>query len=498
MINKFFDRSLNNYTQFTTFLYAIFLLCIFTGTPVTAQLPVIGQDGKYESPFARVYEKVAPSVVRIDIKLEQVKTDNTQRRSPWDFFFESPQQRGFKRPDPMGSGVIVDREGHILTNNHVIANADKISVKVSEKETYEAEVVGTDPESDIAVIKLKLDGELLPEEYVAELGDSDSLKPGDYAIAIGNPIGLERTINVGVVSALGRHDFVVAGAASPIFQDFIQTDAQINPGNSGGALADINGKVIGINDMYTARYAGIGFAIPVNLARNIMTQLITSGTVKRGLVGIKVDENKGVITPEIQEAMSLSSRDGVLINEVQLDTPAEKAGLERGDVIVSLNGEKIKGFQDFRLRIADHSPGDKVELGIIHNKKEKTVELTLSERPPMNTVAKKEGDNWRGIHVVDIDDPATQKYGLGTIDSGVVIVKIDEGSPASEENLRPGDVIVEIENEEIKNTEDFRSIKNKISNSSESDIRDKTILIFKERISSNGKVTKGFVAVKSK
>ena len=195
--------------------------------------------------------------------------------------------------------------------------------------------------------------------------------------------------------------------------------------------------------------------------------------------------------------MELSSRDGVIINEVQPDTPAEKAGLVRGDVIVSLNSEKIKGFQDFLLRIADHSPGEKVELGIIHNKKDKTVELTLSERPSRTEVAKKEGDNWRGIHVVDIDDPDTQKYGLGSIDSGVVIVKIDEGSPASEENLRPGDVIVEIEKEEIKNTEDFRSIKNKISNSSDPDIKDKIILIFKERVYSNGHVEKGFVAVKS-
>ncbi len=497
MICRYFNCSLINYKQFTTILFTFILLCIFTGAPVTAQLPVIGQDGKYESPFARVYEKVAPSVVRIDIKLEQENNGNTQRRSPWDFFFESPRRENFKRPDPMGSGVIIDREGHILTNNHVIANADKISVKVSEEETYDAEVVGTDPESDIAVIKLKLDGKLLPAEYVAELGDSDSLKPGDYAIAIGNPIGLERTINVGVISALGRHGFVVAGSASPKFQDFIQTDAQINPGNSGGALADINGKVIGINDMYTARYAGIGFAIPVNLARNVMTQLISSGTVKRGFVGIGVGEDKGAITPEIQEAMGLSSRDGILIDKIEPDTPAEKAGLDRGDVIVSLNGVKIKGFQDFLFRIADHSPGEKVELGIIHNKKEKIVELTLSERPPMYEVAKKEGDSWRGIHVVDIDDPDTQKYGLGAIDSGVVIVKIDEGSPASRENLRPGDVIVEIENEEIKNTEDFRSIKNKISNSSDPDIKDKTILIFRKRVSSNGHTEKGFVAVKS-
>ena len=495
MINLYTNRSMHIYYRFTAFLLTFSLLLTFSDAPVRAQLPVIKQDGEFESPFAHVYEKVAPSVVRIDIKLEKEKISRNTR-SPWDQFFERSPQREFQRPDPMGSGVIVDRDGHILTNNHVIAKASKITVKVNEYETYDAEVVGTDPESDIAVVKLKLDGKLLPPEYVAKLGDSDTLKPGDYAIAIGNPIGLERTINVGVVSALGRHGFEVMNSNSPKFQDFIQTDAQINPGNSGGALADINGMVIGINDMYTARYAGIGFAIPINLARNVMTQLISTGKVTRGFVGINADSEG--ITKEKQEAMNLPTKDGVLIVDVVPDYPADKAGLKRGDVIVTLNGKNVKNFQDFLFRIADYTPGDTVDLVIIRDGKIKDISLALADRSeyvagigaPVNSV------NWRGIHVVDIDNPAAQDFDLSNIDSGVVIVKIDEGSPASVANLRPGDVIIEIETEQVTDTNNFQKIKDNISNNP--DTKDKTILIFKKRRSSNGHIETGFVAVKSK
>ncbi|MBN1290332.1 MAG: trypsin-like peptidase domain-containing protein [Candidatus Latescibacteria bacterium] len=374
------------FTSYSLFLHRtntrIFsLIVLFTlfapmqSSYVSANLPVINRNGENTSPFALIYEKVAPTVVRIDVKGEIPSSDQNQGDIR-QFFNGIPQQQQNRPVEGMGSGIIIDRKGYVITNNHVVDKAQKITVKVNEDETYDAEVVGTDPETDLAVIKLKLDGKLLPEEYVAELGDSDELKPGDYAIAIGNPIGLERTINVGVISAIGRYGFNVMGTESPQFQNYIQTDAQINPGNSGGALVDINGKVIGINDMYTARYAGIGFAIPVNMAKGVSKQLIEHGEVKRGFVGIKPD----IITSDIQEAMNLPEKDGVLIREVLPDTPAEKAGLKHGDVIVKLDGKKVKNFQDLLFRIAGHAPGEQIEISIFREGTEQTFKLKLAER----------------------------------------------------------------------------------------------------------------------
>ncbi|MCE5249694.1 trypsin-like peptidase domain-containing protein [bacterium] len=468
-------------------------LVVFSGAPAYALAPVIEQGKIIESPFTKIYEKVAPSIVRIDVKAE-ITESQQDIPAPFRQFFGVPQQQQHELVQGMGSGVIIDRDGHVLTNHHVIDSAEKITVKLNENESYDAKVVGTDPETDIAVIQMELKGKKLPEEYVAELGNSDSVKPGDYAIAIGNPIGLERTINVGVVSAVGRHGFNVAGSQSPQFQNYIQTDAQINPGNSGGALVDIDGKVIGINDMYTAQYAGIGFAIPVNLARNVMTQLIAKGEVKRGFVGIRPEE----ITKEIQEAMNLPGKEGVLIKEILPDTPAAKAGLKHGDVIVTLDGKKVKDFQSFLFEIGNHAPGDTVNLGYIRESKDRSVKLTLSERPAI-TLAQNgsaaPGDNgtlsWRGIHVVDIGSPAARDFNLGDVKYGVVVVKIDENSPAVDSNLNVGDVIVEIDSKEIRSTKDFAGMKDNPV------FKNKTILLYRERFYPDGQVDRGFVAVKS-
>ncbi|MFC1573607.1 trypsin-like peptidase domain-containing protein [Candidatus Latescibacterota bacterium] len=468
-----------------TIFFLIYLIII---SSAAAQKPVIVEDGAVKSPFARVYENVSPSVVRIDVKAEVTQNSRTMR-NPWQFFFENQPQQRQKPIEGMGSGVIIDREGHILTNNHVIAGADEITVKVNESEFYDATVIGADKDSDLAVIKLKLDGKKLPEHYVAELGDSDTLKPGDYAIAIGNPIGLDRSISVGVVSALGRQGFNVMGGQSPLFQNFIQTDAQINPGNSGGALADINGKVVGINDMYTAQYAGIGFAIPINLAKNVTNQLIASGEVKRGFVGVSCEK---VITDEIQEAMELPTKEGALIVKVSENTPAEKAGLKHGDLIVSLNDKKINNFDDFMFKIGNHQPGDTVKMEILRDKKNKTVTLTLIERYAYLETNVTNTANWRGIHVVDITQDVVDKYKLGDLDSGVVVVNIEENKPASKSNLHEGDVIVEIEQKEIRNTGDFLKMKDN------PDLADKTILIYKKRVNSFGEVNSGFVAIQSK
>ena len=486
MAKRFPNSPTNDFFAFMKLTTVVMLLLTFTGGAVYGQLPVVKNGDSYESPFAAIYEKVSPAVVRIDVKSEVSQQRSGNR---WQFFNNENQQQQRQRPvEGMGSGVIIDREGHILTNNHVISGADEITVKISENETYDAEVIGTDPESDLAVIKLKLDGEKLPASYVAVLGDSDTLQPGHYAIAIGNPIGLDRSISVGVISALGRHGFNIAGGRAPQFQNFIQTDAQINPGNSGGALVDINGKVVGINDMYTAQFAGIGFAIPVNLAKNVMTQLIASGEVKRGFVGIQPE----VITDEIQEAMELPTKEGVLIKLVLEDSPAEAAGIEHGDLIMALNGKNIKDFNDFLLRIGIHSPGDSVELEVLHEKETKNVTLTLTDRKSFIATSVNNSESWRGIHVTDISEAIAEKYNLGAIDSGVVVLTIDKNGPAAKVNLKEGDVIVEIEQTGISDVQDFARIK------ANPDLAKKAILIFKKRVSSNGVVQQGFVAVKNK
>jgi len=467
-------------------------LILSTTVPGFTALPLTENNG---SPFRQVYEKVAPSVVLIEVETEISKNQEMPYRLFERFFnIPIPQEQQQKPRPGIGSGVIINREGYIITNNHVVVNADKITVRIDENEEYKAEVIGRDPQTDLAVIKLNLDGELLPPERVAELGDSDTLKPGDYAIAIGNPVGLERTITVGVISALGRHNLQVFGASELRLQNFIQTDAQINPGNSGGALSDINGKVIGINNMYTAQYAAIGFAIPVNIVKSVSNKLIKTGEVKRGFVGILVPPGENSdITKEIQEAMGLASTDGVLILEVAAGSPAEKAGLKHGDVIVTLEGEKVKNFHDFQLKIAEYLPGDTVTLGIIRDKKSKTITLTLADLDDYQDLAYSGSAHvWRGINVVDLDSSMARQYNLSGIETGVVIVKIDEGSLAAEANLREGDVIIEIESTPVNNVRDFDKLKNKYKNS------DKTILIYRERKTSTGRSIKGYVAVKSK
>ncbi|MFC1651397.1 trypsin-like peptidase domain-containing protein, partial [Candidatus Latescibacterota bacterium] len=476
--------------------FVLTILVLFSTVPSFAELPL---NNNNESPFTRIYEKVSPAVVMIEVEGEAPRRGNNRVNNPWQRFFDMPENQedqGTRPVEGMGSGVIFDREGHIITNNHVIQDAIKINVKLGDEEEYSAKIVGSDPLSDLAVIKLDLDGKLLPAERVAELGDSDTLRPGDYAIAIGNPMGLERTITVGIISALGRHNIPVSGSRELRFQDFIQTDAQINPGNSGGALVDINGMVVGINNMYAARYAAIGFAIPVNLAKGVVDRIIEFGEVKRGFVGIKSDpiNDDTRITKDIQEAMGLESTDGVLLNEIVADSPAEIAGLENGDVIVSLDGVKIKDFNDFLLKIGEHVPGDTVKLGVIHEGKQKTVDLTLGDRDKYETVASTSGsgNSWRGISVIDLDDEMAQQYGLDKIKSGVVIVHIEEESFASDTDLREGDVIIEIENKLINNTGDFESIKEELKDS------DKRILIYRARKISNGSITKRYVTVKGK
>jgi Do/DeqQ family serine protease len=437
-----------------------------------------------QSPFTKVYEAVSPAIVKIG-----VKTVVTQQIDPiWRRFFNLPQQQK-QIQEGIGSGIIIDREGHILTNNHVVQGAQEIKVVLNHNEMFDATIVGTDPETDVAVIKLK--GKMLPEENVATLGDSDNLKPGDWAIAIGNPLGLDRTITVGVISALGRTG--LSAESGPRIENFIQTDAQINPGNSGGALVDINGRVIGINDMYTEGYAGIGFAIPINLAKSVANKILKTGKVAHGFLGIQGKD----IDQDTKAALDLPSTEGALVNSVIPNTPAQKAGIKAGDVIVALDGKTVKNMNDFLNKISEHSPGDEVTMDIIESGAKKTVTVKLTDSASGLAKAKTVPSNatgqsvWRGIHVADLN---SQQFNLPeSIKNGVIIVDIDDNSPAADK-LTEGDIITQIivgkVHEKINNVRDFEAFQKKYSN------YEKPVLISRLEIADNGQVIEGLVSIR--
>ncbi|MDP2982465.1 MAG: trypsin-like peptidase domain-containing protein [Candidatus Latescibacter sp.] len=470
-------------------LTLIILVAVFTlhisaqpsSAPQKVAAPLFAQP---QSPFVKVYEKVAPAVVKID-----VKTEVTRQIDPFfQQFFKIPQNQK-RLQQGMGSGVIIDREGHILTNNHVVADAKEIKVILSDNEKFDATVVGTDPDTDVAVIQLKMKEKSLPANYVADLGDSDQLKPGDWAIAIGNPLGLDRTITVGVISALGRTGLQAQGG--PKFQYFIQTDAQINPGNSGGALADINGKVIGINNMYNPDYAGIGFAIPINMAKSVMNKILTTGKVAKGFLGIHGKD----IDQDTKAALDLSGTEGVLVDLVVSNAPSEKAGIKIGDVIVSLDGKTVKNYDDFLNRIASQNPGDTVKLEIIDSGVKKTVPVKLADRSDYaNATPGPATDEsvWRGIHAAGLN---SQQFNFPeSVKSGVVVTQIDDNSPAADSQIQAGDVITEIwigkARKAIKTVQDFDNFKNEYKNNK------RPMLIYRLRVLDNGQVIRGLVSIK--
>ena len=322
--------------------------------------------------YARAVKKAAPAIVNIyATKLV------TEKRSA---FFDDPLFRHFfgdedratqqRREPSLGSGVILSAEGYILTNNHVIADAAEIAVALNDGRTTSATLFGADPESDLAILKIKLKD--LP---VVTLGRSDNLQVGDVVLAIGNPFGVGQTVTSGIVSGLGRN-----GLGINTFENFIQTDAAINPGNSGGALINANGELIGINTAIFSQSGGsdgIGFAIPVNLAKNVLTQLIEHGHVIRGWMGIKIQD----ITPKLATAFELDSTDGVVISNIVVNGPADKAGLDRGDIITYIDEKKIHNFRDTLDQISMHKPGEQIKLTIIREGKKLEKMATVSERP---------------------------------------------------------------------------------------------------------------------
>jgi len=361
----------------------------------------------------------------------------------------------------VGSGVIINPEGYILTNEHVVRDADEIKVILPNKEKrYTGKVVGKDVYTDLAVVKIKPEGKL----PYATLGDSDKVRVGEWVIAIGSPFGLEQTITVGVVSAI-RQSLVIENRR---YKNLIQTDAAINRGNSGGPLVNIKGEVIGINTAIyapTGVFAGIGFAVPINAAKEILRDLVEKGKVSRGWLGIEIRK----IDEAIMKQFNLPDMNGVLVNNVLENTPAEKAGLRRGDVIRQVNGEDVKSPEDLQNKIFSRKPGERVVLKILRDKKEQEVTVKLGELPEKvaSTGILPEGERgtytWLGMKVQDLDEDLAERYNIPQSEKGVVVVDVKSGSKAEEIGLREGDLIKSVNRYPTTTVREFEKISKKVA-----------------------------------
>jgi serine protease Do len=362
----------------------------------------------------------------------------------WRRFFGGPIPRGPQRQRSLGSGFIIDRDGSILTNNHVVENAQKIVVKLADEQEYEAKVVGRDPKTDIAVIKIEAKTTLTP----ANFGDSDGLEVGEWVMAIGNPFGLDSTVTSGIVSAKGRH------IGQGPYDNFIQTDASINPGNSGGPLINLRGEVIGINTAIFSRTGGnigIGFAIPVNLVKELLPQLRGKGKVTRGYLGVLIQK----VTPELAESLGMEKSQGALVANVSKDGPADKSGVKVGDVIVEFDGKEIRDSGDLPIIVARTPVDKKVRMKVLRDKKELTMNVAVGELKDEEVVASAPEKGEMGLTVQRLTPQIAESLGLEKAE-GIVVSAVEPGSAADEAGIRRGDVIVEIDRKPIRNLEEYK------------------------------------------
>ncbi|MBI4638823.1 MAG: Do family serine endopeptidase [Candidatus Rokubacteria bacterium] len=396
-----------------------------------------------EEAFTTVADRVMPSVVNVST-VPKPGVSGPQGEVPERFreFFGEEFERFFRRRPPReepratGSGVIVDPNGYILTNNHVIENAQEIIVRLSDARKFTARLVGRDPKTDLAVLKVDAPGPL----PTAELGDSDQLRVGQWAIAIGNPFGLDRTVTVGIISATARTRVGVA-----TYENFIQTDASINPGNSGGPLLNLDGRVIGVNTAIVAAGQGIGFSIPINMAKEVMRQLIAQGRVVRGWLGIVIQD----VTDELAGSFGVRERQGVLVADVMKGGPAEAGGLKPGDVIVEFGGVPIKEVPDLQRRVAAVTPGAPVAVRVIRDRKPEVLTITLGEMPSDEPVAAAgAGEEKWGLKVEPVTGDVAQRLNL-PVAGGLLVTEIVSGSPAEKSGLRPGDVILDVNRQTV-------------------------------------------------
>jgi serine protease Do len=413
------------------------------------------------SSFAELADKLSPTVVNVKVtKIEKADFHGPQIPEGnfgefFDRFFkEMPRMPENHRTQGAGSGVIISKDGYILTNNHVVEGAKEITVTLANKEESGAQVIGRDPKTDLAVLKIEAK-KPLPS---AAMGDSEHLRVGDWVVAIGNPFGLSHTVTSGIVSAKGR----VIGAGP--YDDFIQTDASINPGNSGGPLFNMSGEVVGINTAIIPYGQGIGFAIPVNTAKPLIPQLVTKGEVTRGYLGVSIQ----TITPDLAKALKVEDSEGALVADVISGSPAEKGGIERGDIIIAYDGKAVKDSHDLPAMVAATPVDQEVTVTVLRDGKEHKLPMKVGKLPSEEAKLEKSVQpakgKW-GLQLHDLNPQIAHQLGLKT-DHGVVVVGVEPGSPAAEAGIQQGDVVVEVDRHSVNSVND---IKEKIDKSKDKD-----------------------------
>ncbi len=406
---------------------------------------------KISSSFAPIVKKVVPSVVKVEVIIPGKETDIPDNPFFRQFFggqmggrekFTTPPEHG------VGSGVIVTKDGYILTNNHVVDGANEVKVTLHDGRTLKAKVVGKDPKSDLAVIKIDAD-----DQPAITFADSSQCEVGDVVLAVGNPFAIGQSVTMGIISATGRASMGLD------YEDFIQTDAAINPGNSGGALVDAEGRLVGINTAIYSRSGGnqgVGFAIPTDLAKGVMVGLIEHGKVTRGYLGVRPQD----VTPLLAKEFNLKDDQGALVAEVEPNTPADKAGLKSGDVILEFNGHKVADARHLRLEVAETAPGDKVPVEVLRDGATKNLEVKVKELPGTEEIANNDSshsdssDTLQGVGVGDIDAQARQQLHIPDNVKGAVVTEVAPNSASAEAGLKPGDVITEINRHSVGSAND--------------------------------------------
>jgi serine protease Do len=441
-----------------------------------AQAPVPPAARELSSAFTGVARQALPAVVFITVEKTVETRSPFNFNNPFDWFGEEFFERFFRRQAPegqqqpqqpqqprefrqrgAGSGFIISPDGLVLTNHHVVGEADRVTVKLGDGREFTAKTIGSDPPSDIAVIKIEAQG--LP---VLQLGNSDALEVGDWVIAAGSPFGLTQTITVGVVSAKGRSRLGITD-----FEDFIQTDAAINPGNSGGPLINLRGEAIGVNTAIASRsggYMGVGFAIPINMVKAVQQQLVSGGKVVRGYLGVRIQE----LTRALSESLRIPTAEGVLVADVSKGSPAAKAGLKRGDVIVSFNGHPVQDPGQLRNIVAMTAPGTKATMQILRENAKRELTVELGELPKEQSARASEESTSPparlGFNVQNLTPAVARQLGYDSPE-GVLVTQVDPDSEAYQAGIRRGMVIREVNNQEVNNIQEFRQAAEKAEQS---------------------------------
>jgi serine protease Do len=436
-----------------------------TTGPASAATPGPDRYGAFRSVFTDVARKVIPSVVSVSMERTVPVTQN-----PFEFFFDDPffggqgpdgggprQQPRNRKESGLGSGFIIDPKGLILTNNHVVEGAQKLTVQLADEREFDAEVVGTDKPSDLALIRIKHPPSgLVPLRF----GDSDKLQIGEWVVAVGAPFGLYESVTTGIISAKGRQNTGIS-----TYGNFLQTDAAINPGNSGGPLVNLDGEVVGINTAIYSQsggYMGIGFAIPVNLARTVEASLAKGGKVVRGWLGVSIQS----VSRDMAEALGLKVPEGgavhgALIGDVVPDSPADKAGLKRGDLVTRMQGQDVKDANDLMNRVALLAPGTKADLTVIRGGKEQKITVTVGKRDEEKIAKQEGGANGGavaalGLEAADVNEETRRQYRIGKrVKEGAVVTRVDPDGPAAEAGVREGDVIIEADRRKVASAADL-------------------------------------------